>query len=93
MLPSQNMKKVDIAYGRRFIGVFLVTMVVEAEFNVPKPSAAQTAHMKTVMLDGQYAIRNSPIDCATIPTTLTIMSPPLSCNLPATGLERINTIE
>ena len=69
------MKNVDIAYGRRFADVSLVTMAVQAEFNVPKPSAAQTAQMKTVMAEGIQAIRKSPMACAMIPVKQTILSP------------------
>ena len=72
---------------------FRVTMVVQAEFNVPKPNAAQTAHINTVKSDGEYAIKNNPIAWAIIPVTHIIMSPFLSWILPAIGLEITRTIE
>lgn len=64
-------------------------IAVHAEFKVPKPKAAHTAQIMTVMFDGISAISIKPMDWATIPTTQTIMSPPLSCILPARGL--VNT--
>ena len=78
MVASQNMKNVDKAYERRCSGVFLVMIAVPAEFRVPKPKAAQIAHIMTVTFEGANAISIKPIDCATIPTTQTILSPPLS---------------
>lgn len=57
---SQNMKNVETAYDRRFCGVFRVTIVVHAEFNVPNPRAAQTAQITTVSADGIHAIKNNP---------------------------------
>ena len=68
-------------------------IAVQAEFNVPKPNAAQIAQIITVMFDGITAIRNNPIDWAMIPTTQTIMSPPLSWILPANGLVTTRQIE
>ena len=93
IVPSQNMKNVEIAYDLRSGGVFRVTMVVQAELSVPKPKAAQTAQMITVRFDGATAIRKSPMLCATIPTIQIIKSPPLSWILPAIGLETIKIIE
>lgn len=87
------MKNVEIAYGLRLEGVFLVTMVVHAELRVPKPKAAQTAHITTVKSDGITAIKNNPTDWAMIPTIQIIISPPLSWILPAIGREIINIIE
>ena len=55
-----------------------MTIVVHAELRVPKPNAAHTAQTITVNVDGKTAIKNSPTDCATIPTTHIIISPPLS---------------
>ena len=53
----------------------LVTIAVQAEFRVPKPRAAQTAQMKTVIAEGIQAIKKSPIACAMIPVKQTILSP------------------
>ena len=87
------MKNVETAYGRRLSEVFLVTIVVQAEFKVPKPKAQHTEHIKTVTTEGIQAIKNKPIVCAIMPVTQTILSPPLSCILPAIGLDKIKTIE
>ena len=86
IVASQKMKNVERAYERLCSGVFLVIIAVQAEFRVPNPNAAQTAHIMTVTFDGTNAISIKPIDCATIPTTQTILSPPLSWILPASGL-------
>ena len=78
IVASQKMKNVDNAYERREIGEFLVTIVVHAEFNVPKPRATQTAHINTVICEGAQAIKKIPMLWARIPTTQIIMSPYLS---------------
>ena len=78
IVASQNMKNVESAYDLRCSGVFLVMIAVQAEFRVPKPNAAQIAHIMTVMFEGTNAISIKPIDWAMIPTTHTILSPPLS---------------
>ena len=93
IVASQKMKNVETAYERRCSEIFLVTIVVQAEFKVPKPNAAHIAQITTVHVDGQNAIKNSPTACAIIPTTQTIRSPPLSWILPAIGLDNIKTTE
>lgn len=60
------------------MGDFLVTMVAHAEFNVPNPMAMHTAQIITVNVEGMYAIKNNPTDCAIIPVMHIIKSPPES---------------
>ena len=72
---------------------FLVIMVVQAEFSVPNPKAVPIAHRITVNVDGTIAMSRSPMLCATMPTTQTIRSPPLSWILPAIGLDKTRQIE
>ena len=62
IVASQKIKKVDNAYDLRFLDAFLVTIVVHAELNVPKPKAAQTAQIITVIFEGIHAIKKRPID-------------------------------
>ena len=93
IVASQKMKNVERAYDLRCSGVFLVMIAVQAEFKVPKPKAAQIAHIITVTFDGTNAISIKPIDCAIMPTTQTILSPPLSWILPARGLVKTRQIE
>ena len=61
IVASQKIKNVDNAYERRETREFLVTIVVHAEFNVPKPKATQTAQIKTVQYDGAHAIKKIPM--------------------------------
>ena len=49
IVASQKIKKVERAYGRLVSDEFLVTIVVQAEFKVPKPKERHTAQMSTVI--------------------------------------------
>ena len=75
IVASQKIKKVERAYGRLVSEEFLVTIVVQAEFNVPKPNERHIAQMNIVTYEGAIAIRKIPALCAMIPVTQIIMSP------------------